>query len=67
MLWGGSKSFGSTKRKMDLPPRSKYDAYLLDKVNDFILCPNTMSIMACIEESLMYDENVLSNTTNMLE
>lgn len=32
----GFETFGSTKRKSNLPPRSKYDSHRPDKVNYFI-------------------------------
>ena len=65
----GFELFGSTKRKMDLPPRFEYDSHRPDKVNYFIPPPPpyTRSTTTHIEEPLVHDENVVSNTTSMLE
>ena len=45
------KSLGSTKRKLDIPPRFEYDFHNPDKVNYSIPRPNTRSTRACIDES----------------
>ena len=37
----GGQLFGSTKRKLELPPGSEYKSHPLDKVNYSITCPNT--------------------------
>ena len=49
----GSESFGSTKRKLDLPPGVGCDSHRLDKVNYSIPHPNTRVRRAFIEESLV--------------
>lgn len=63
----GSELFGSTKRKLDLPPRHEYDSHHPDKVNYSIPHPNNKRMLACIEESFKHDESVGSHTTNILE
>ena len=63
----GSELFGSTKRKLDLPPGSEYDSHHHDKVNYSISHPNTRSTRAHIDDSFKHDENVVSHTTNVLE
>ena len=63
----GSELFGSTKRKLDLPPGSEYDSHCPDKVNHSIPHPNIRSTRARIQESFKHDENVVSHTTNVLE
>ena len=63
----GSELFGSTNRKLDLPPGSECDFHRPDKVNYSIPHPNTRSKRARIEESFKHDENVVFHTTNVLE
>jgi hypothetical protein len=48
----GAEIFGSTKRKLDLPPGSALDSHRSDKVNYSILAMNTRSSKARIEEAL---------------
>ena len=65
---GGSKLFGSTKRKFDLTLGSEYDYHRLNNlVNYSIPHPNTRSTRAHIDEFLTHDKNVVSHTTSMLE
>lgn len=64
---GGSELFGSTKMKLNLPPRSKYNSHHLVKVRYSIPHPTLRSTKACFEESFKHDENVISHTTNIFE
>jgi hypothetical protein len=48
----GAEIFGSTKRKLDLPPGSALDSHCSDKVNYSIPAMNTRSSRARIEEAL---------------
>ena len=50
----GSELFGSTKRKLDMPPGVDCDSHRPDKVNYSILRPITKVRRACIEESLVF-------------
>ena len=63
----GSELFGSTKRKLDLPPGSNYDSRHPNKVNYSIPHPNTMSMRVRIDKSFKHDEDVVSPTTTVLE
>jgi len=63
----GSKLFGSTKRRFDLPPSLDCDWHRLDKVNYSILRPNTRVRRAWIEGSLVSEEHSVAHTTSMLE
>ena len=63
----GSELFGSTKRKLDLPPVADCDSHRPDKVNYLIPHPNTRVKRACIEESLNSAEHGMAHTTSMLE
>lgn len=63
----GSGLFEFTKRKLNLPPGTKYDFRSPHKVNYSTPRPNTRSTKARIEESFKHDESVVSHTTNMLE
>ena len=63
----GFELFGSTKRKLDLPPPgSEYDSHRPDKVNYSIPHPNKRPTKARIDTSFEHDENVVSYTTNVL-
>src|SRR5450759_2063919 len=48
----GAEIFGSTKRKLDLPPGSDHDSHRQDKVNFSIPRMSTRSTKARIEEAL---------------
>jgi hypothetical protein len=48
----GSKLFGSTKPKLNLPPGVDCDSHQLDKVIFSIPHPNTRATRQCIKESL---------------
>ena len=63
----GSELFGSTKRKLNLPPGVDCDFHRLDKVNYSINCPNTQATRQRIEESLTFVEHVVVHTTSVLE
>ena len=63
----GSKFFGSTKRKFDLPPILDCDSYRPDKVNYSISRPNIRVRRMCIEEFLVSAEHGVAYTTSVLE
>jgi hypothetical protein len=63
----GFELFGSTKRKLNLPPGSEYDSHRPDKVKYSIAHLNTRSTRARIDDSFKHDENMVSHTTNVLE
>ena len=63
----GSELFGSTKRKFNLPPGTDCDSHRPDKVNYFILRPNTHTIRQHIEESLSFVVHGVAHTTSMLK
>jgi hypothetical protein len=63
----GSELFGSTKRKLDLPPGVDCDLHRPDKVNYSIPRPNIRVRRACIEEYLVSAEHGVAHTTSVLE
>lgn len=63
----GSKLFGSTKRKFNLPPGADCDSHRPDKVNYFIPRPNTQATRQYIEELLSSAIHDVAHTTSMLE
>ena len=64
----GSKLFGSTKRKFDLPLGADCDSHRPDKVNYSIPRPNTRQAKkTCIEESLNSREHGVAHTTSVLK
>ena len=64
---GGSELFGSTKRKLNLPPGVDYDSHRPDKVNYSISRSNNRTIHQRIEESLSSSLHGVPHTTFMLE
>ena len=63
----GSELFGSTKRKLNLPPDVDCDSHRPDKLNYTILCPNTRTSRQRIEESLSSAIHGVANITSMLK
>jgi hypothetical protein len=63
----GSELFGSTKRKLDMPPDADCDSHRPDKVNYSIPRPNIRVKRACVEESLNSAEYGVAHTTSVLE
>jgi hypothetical protein len=63
----GSEFFGSTKRKLNLPPGVDCDSHRPDKVNYSIPRPNTRATRQRIEESLSYAIHSVAHTTSVLE
>ena len=63
----GSKLFGSTKCKFNLPPGADCDSHRPDKVNYFIPRPNTRATRQRIEESLSSAIHGVAHTTSVLE
>ena len=63
----GSKLFGSTKRKLNLPPGADCDSHRPDKVNYSIPRPNTQATRQRIEESLSSAIHGVAHTTSVLE
>ena len=63
----GFELFGSTKRKLDMPPNVDCDSHRPDKVNYSISRPITRVRRACIEESLVFAEHGVAHTTLVLE
>ena len=62
----GSEFFGSTERKLNLPPRADCGSHRFDKVNYSIPRPDTRAKKACIE-SLNSTEHGVAHTTFVLE
>ena len=63
----GAEIFGSTKRKLDLPPGSDHDSHRQDKVNFSIPRMSTRSTKARIEEALSDPAHGVQHTTCVLE
>ena len=63
----GAEIFGSSKRKLDLPPGSHSDSHWQDKVNFSIPRMSTRSTKACIEEALSDPVYAVQHTTCVLE
>ena len=63
----GAESFGSTKRKLDMPPGSSQDSHRYDKVNYSIPQMSTRSTRARIQESLSDPGTGVQHTTSVLE
>ena len=63
----GSELFGSTKRKLNLPPCVDYDSHRPNKVNYTIYCPNTRTTRQRIGELLSYAIYGVTHTTSVLE
>ena len=63
----GSELFGSTKRKLNLPPGADCDSHRPDKVNYSIPRPNTRATRQRIEESLSSAIHGVAHTTSVLE
>ena len=63
----GAEIFGSSKRKLDLPPGSHNDSHWQDKVNFSIPRMNTRSTRARIEEALSDLVHAVQHTTCVLE
>ena len=59
--------FGSTKRKLNLPPGVDCDSHCISKVNYFIPRPNTHAIRQRIEETLSSAEQGVAHITSVLE
>ena len=62
----GSKLFGSTERKLDLPPGVKYDLDQLKKVI-YLPCSNTRARKTCIEEFFNFVDHGVAHTTLVME
>ena len=63
----GTEIFGSSKRKLDLPPGSHSDSHWHDKVNFSIPRMSTRSTKACIEEAFSDPVHAVQHTTCILE
>jgi hypothetical protein len=63
----GLELFGSTKRKLNLPPGVDCESHRFEKVNYSIPHPNTRAIRQRIEESLSSAIHGVAHTTSMLE
>ncbi len=63
----GAEIFGSTKRKLDLPPGSSHDSHRSDTVNYSIPRDGTRSTKARIEEALSKPDSGVQHTTSVLE
>ena len=63
----GSKFFGSTKCKLNLPPGVDCEFHRLDIVNYSILHPNTRTTCQRIKELLNFTVHGVAHTTFMLE
>lgn len=63
----GAEIFGSTKRKLDLPPGSALDSHRLDKVNYSIPAMNTRSSRERIEKALSDPTHGVQHTTSVQE
>ena len=63
----GTEIFGSSKRKLDLPPRSHSDSHRQDKVNFSIPRMSTRSTKGRIEEALSDPVHAVQHTTCVLE
>ena len=59
--------FGSTKRKLDLPPRSSHNSPRSDKINYSIPAMNTRSTKARIKEALSDPTHGIQHTTCVQE
>ena len=63
----GSELFGSTKRKLNLPPYVDCDSHQPDKVNYSIHRPNTRATRQLTEESLNSTMRCVAHITSVLE
>ena len=63
----GVEIFGSTKRKLNLPPGSEFDSHRPDKVNYSIPKSNTRWTRQHIEESLKSPQHQVPLTTRVME
>ena len=63
----GAEIFGSTKRKLDLPPGSSHNSHRSDTVNYSIPRDGTRSTKARIEEALSKPDSGVQHTTSILE
>ena len=63
----GAEIFGSTKRKLDLPPGSAHDSHRSDKVNYSIPAMNMRSTKARIKEALSDSTHGVQHTTCVQE
>lgn len=63
----GLELFGSTKRKLDLPPGVDCESHQLVKVNYSIPCPKGHAKRACIEEALNSRCHGVAHTTSIFE
>lgn len=63
----GAEIFGSTKRKLDLPPGSSHDSHRYDTVNYSIPRDGTRSTRARIEEALSQPDSGVEHTTSVQE
>jgi hypothetical protein len=61
-----SEFFGSTKRKLNLPPSTDCDSHGPDKVNYSIPHPNTRATRQRIEESLSSPIHGVTHTTSVI-
>ena len=59
--------FGSTKRKLDLPPGVDCDSHRPDKVKYFIPRHNTTVRGACLEEFFVFAKHGVAHTTSVLK
>lgn len=58
---------GSTKQKLNLPPRVDCDFHQPNKVNYFIPCLTHPSNSSHIKELLSFEDHGVAHTTSMLE
>jgi hypothetical protein len=63
----GSELFGSTKRKLNMPPGVDCDSHRPDNVNFSIPRPNTRATRQRIEESLNSAQHDVTHTTSVSE
>ena len=63
----GAEIFGSTKRKLDLPPGSSHNSHRLDTMNYSIPCDSTKSTTNSIEETLLNLDSCVQYSTSILE
>lgn len=67
LCFGGSKVFGSTKLKLNIPPGADYNSYQPNKVNYTNHNPIIRAKKACIGVSLNYTEHGVAQTTSVLK
>ena len=63
----GAEIFGSTKRKLDMPPGSSHDSHRSDTLNYSIPRDGTRVTRARIEEALSGEDSGVQHTTSVLE